>query len=86
MELVPYFELTPVERGEVHAWVRAHGLEPSNVPIDGILGRDEATSEWRIREYRTALGHKYLDSAGEPASRVVRRVERAPLPWRRVAA
>lgn len=63
-----------------------HGLNHRDIPIDGVLGFDEATGEYRIRQFRKRNGRFYMDDDGEIVSCVVRRVPRAPLPWRRVEA
>lgn len=80
-ERVHYHDLTGDEREAVHTWVREHGLEPSNVPIDGLLGYDAGTGEWRIRVYRRRDGKLYVGDGGEAAAIVVRRVQRRPLQW-----
>ena len=80
-ERVDYLDLTPDERELVHDWVRLHRLEPADIPLDGILERDDETGEWRIRQFRRFNGSLFLDGE-EPACRIVRRRERAPLPWR----
>lgn len=80
-DLVDYVDLTDAEREAIHDWVRLHHLEPADIPLDGILGRDDETGEWRIRQYRRRNGSIYFEDY-EIATRVVRRVERAPLPWR----
>lgn len=83
---VPYSALLPDEQEAIHAWLRLHGLDPSNVPLDGILGFDSTTKEWRIRLYRTRGGRKFLVDKDEIATCVVRRLSKAPLPWRQVEA
>lgn len=80
-ERLRYMELTADEREAVHAWVRDHGLEPSNVPVDGLLGYDTKTGEWRIRVFLMRDGKPYPGADGEIAAIVVRRAQRRPLPW-----
>jgi hypothetical protein len=79
--LVPYHYLTEPEQSALHAWVADHGLNPRDVPVDGILGYDEATGEWRIRVHRRRDGKVHLGPDGEVESYVVRRRALAPLPW-----
>jgi hypothetical protein len=78
--LVPYSDLNEAQRAEVHDWVRTHGLEPADIPLDGILGTDPQTGEWRIRVWRRRNGKIYLNGDA-PASYIARRRGLAPLPW-----
>lgn len=79
---IPYHQLNEAERLRLHAWVKLHDLDPGDVPLDGILGPDPTTCEWRIRVYRRRCGRIYLNPDGETAaSCVVRRRAKAPLPW-----
>jgi hypothetical protein len=76
-----YWTLTDDQREAIHDWLRQHDCEPADTPLDGILGCDAATGEWRIEQYLTRDGRKYLDEHGKVAKVVVRRREMAPLPW-----
>jgi len=72
-------DLTDDEREAVMAWVRGHGLEPADVPENGI-SFDNGGYTIEVYE-RNANGLKYVDQLGG----VVRRLERRPaeprLPW-----
>ena len=82
-EQLPYELLDADEREAIHDWIRLHGLAPEDIPLDGLLGRDPLTGEWRIRVYRRPVAGKLiLNEAGEVDSYVVRRIPKAPLVWR----
>lgn len=76
-----YLDLTEAEREAIHAWVRNHGIKPSDVPIDGIRF-DDATGEWVITiAMRNAEGRQYIDHSGLLATREERRPAKPDLPW-----
>ena len=78
-----FLDLEPDEQEAIRGWIRLHGLDPKDVPIEGILERDNATREWRIQVYRLHDGKIRLLDDGETVDHyVVRRVEKAPLVWR----
>lgn len=81
---VPYEWLYADEREALHAWVDAHGITHTRVPIDALVELDEATGEWRIEVHALRNGRPYVEGEGDDAvavRRVVRRVSRGPLPW-----
>jgi hypothetical protein len=80
---VAWFDLSETEREAIQWWLREHHVDPNQTPLDGLLGYDETTGEWRIRQYcRSPEGaHRYLVD-GEVATKVIRRRELLPLPWR----
>jgi hypothetical protein len=76
-----YHKLTEAEREAIHAWVRNHGLDPADVPVDGIRF-DAVAMQWVITvALRNANGSKYLDGDGELAVRYERRPAEPLLPW-----
>jgi hypothetical protein len=83
--LVPYEHLSAAEREDIHTWVRLHGLIPADIPIAGIFGYDESTNEYRIEQHRRRDGKIYVGPDGEIAKRVLRRVAKVPLPWKRAS-
>lgn len=81
---IRYQHLTPDEREALHAWVELHDVDHTRVPIDARFELDETANEWLIPVYALRDGHSYLDDNGEVATEVLRRPNRAELPWPRV--
>lgn len=81
VEYVEYLNLTTIAREAVHAWVRAHGINPADVPLDGIRF-DTETDEYVITvANRDAGGSKYVGDDGELSTREERRPAEPLLPW-----
>lgn len=81
---VPYHWLYKDECEALHAWVDAHGITHTRVPVDALIELDEATGEWRIEVHALRDGRPYVEGEGDDAEvvrHVLRRVSRGPLPW-----
>jgi hypothetical protein len=80
---IPYQYLSAGEQEALHAWCALHDVDHAVVPIDARIELDEATNEWLITVHMQRDGHSYLDENGEVAREIVRRPNRAELPWPR---
>lgn len=83
--LIPYLDLTPDEKQELHTWLLDHQVDYHRVPAYVEFDFDSATREWRIPMYVVDTdGRMRLDKVtGEVPKVVVRRRELRPLPWPR---
>jgi hypothetical protein len=79
---VPYEELTDAEREAIHDWLRLHGIRPEATPVTARFEYDRATREWCVEQHRRRDGKLHVGADGEVERCVVRRLEKAPLPWR----
>lgn len=80
--LVPYLDLAPEERADLHRWLGDHGVDHHRVPVYAEFGHDAATDEWRIPLFwQDADGRMRLTADGDVRKVVVRRRELRPLPW-----
>jgi hypothetical protein len=74
-----YHQLTEAEQHAVQAWLRAHGIDPSDVPVDGI---DSIGGQYRILVWqRTASGKRMADQLGGPVGVYEFRPAEPALPW-----
>lgn len=85
---VDYQAMSPAEREDIVAWVKAHGVEPARVPVFAVIGYDPAAHEWSFPLFIRASGRNAIRidlATQEPMIRRVRRRVRCELPPRRAA-
>jgi hypothetical protein len=71
-----------LERDAIHEWLRLHLVDPNLTPIDALIEFDGTFAEWRIEQYASRDGRKYIGPDGDVARIMLRRARKAPLPWR----
>lgn len=72
---IDYEAMTPAEREDIIAWVKAHQIDPALVPVQVDIGYDPITEEWRFPLYVRApqRGLRADPATGRLAQRVIRR-------------